>query len=89
MSTLKMYQHNADFEQLLDQKLELLEKAYNAAETSQEKAQVLKNHGFDIRDFYRTAIRKVVALMIKLGVKAYAQRTADYLGLGRRTTYRY
>ena len=87
MSTIKMYQHNADFERLLDEKLKLLEMAYNQAETAQEKAQVLKNYGFDIHDFYLYAIRKVVALMIELGVKAYLQRAADYLGLGRQTIY--
>ena len=83
----KKYQHNADFEQLLDQKLDLLEEEYRQAQTPEEKEQVLKNHGFSIKEFYLTAIRKVLACMIRLGVKAYLQRAADYLGIGRQTVY--
>ena len=87
MKTTKKYQHNWEFEQLLDAKFDLLEMAYREAETAEAKAEVLKNYGFDIHEFYLSAIRKVLARMIKLNVQSYFQRTADYLGLGRQTIY--
>ena len=87
MKNTKMHQHNAEFEQLLDAKLDLLEMAYREAETADAKAEALKNYGFDIHEFYLSAIRKVLARMVKLQVKAHLQRTADYLGIGRRTVY--
>ena len=87
MKTTKKYQHNGEFEQLLDAKLDLLEMAYREAETAEAQAEVLKNYGFDIHEFYLSAIRKVLAQMIKLNVQSCFQRTADYLGLGRRTVY--
>ena len=87
MAITKMHQHNAEFEQLLNQKLDQLETAYHEAETAEAKAEVLKNYGFDIREFYHVAIHKVLARMIKLQVKGYVQQTADYLGLKRRTVY--
>ena len=58
MKTTKKYQHNGEFEQLLDAKLDLLEMAYREAETAEAKAEVLKNYGFDIHEFYLSAIRK-------------------------------
>ena len=89
MSTLKMYQHNADFNRLVDEKLNLLENAYRNAKDSKEKDEVLRTHGFDLDDFYKQTIKKTNDRMVKLGVSAHAQRTADYLGKKRRTIYRY
>ncbi len=89
MSTLKMYQHNADFERLLDEKLDLLEEAYHNAKDSKEREEVLRSHGFDLDDFNIRSIQKTNDRMVKLGVNAHAQRTADYLSKKRRTIYRY
>ena len=66
-----------------------METAYRNAETTQDKEDVLRSYGFDLDDFYEKAIKRTNIRMIKMGVDAHAQRTADYLTKKRRTIYRY
>ena len=88
-SIVKRYQYNPDFERLLDEKLDIMEADYHQAQTAAEKEEVLRSHGFDLDDFYRTAIQTTNLRMLKLEVNAHAQRTADFLFQKRRTIYRY
>ncbi len=84
-----MYQFNADFDCLLDEKLDILENAYLNAKTNEEKDEVLRCHGFDLDEFAKRSIKRTNDRMVKLGVSAHAQRTADFLMKKRRTIYRY